>query len=140
MLNPEKEGSGNKMAENNSVKVNCDFCGREIECPKEMLEKSKKHMCHKCFLDKVHNGSDEALKDVHVDFPTNDLINETASRMTDSMVEEVFPKMWEERKHELKEMSKKELAYEMFGAGTFIALSNIMQLQHQKETKEKQNK
>jgi len=68
------------------------------------------------------------------------MIPEVANNMTNEMVDEMFPKAWKEIKKELEGMSKKELAYEMFGAGTFIALSNIMQLQHQKETKEKQNK
>ena len=125
------------MNEHNSVKVNCDFCGMEIECPKDMLEKAKKHMCHKCFQDKAEKGSDEELKDVHVDYPTEELINVTANRMVNQMVEEVFPKIWDERKQNLKEMSKKELAYEMFGSGAYIALSNFMQLQNQRESKEK---
>ena len=92
-------------------------------------------MCHECFLDKTENGSDEELKDVHVDFPTDELISEVSDRMTDEMVEEMFPKVWEERKNELKGMSKKELAYEMFGAGAYIALNGIMQMQHEKEMK-----
>lgn len=124
------------MEQTNSIKVNCDFCGKEIECPKNMLEKAKKHMCHECFLDKAHNGNDEPLEDVHVDFPTNELISELANKMTNEMVEEMFPEVWG-RKNELKEMSKKELAYEMFGAGAYIALNNILQMQYQKEMEEK---
>ena len=123
----------------NSVKVNCDFCKKEIECPKNMLEKVKKHMCHECFLEKVENGSDEELKDIHVDYPTEDLIEETASRMVDQMIEEVFPGVWNSKKSELKDMSKKDLAYEMFGAGAYIALSNMMKIQHEQNMKE-QNK
>ena len=115
----------------NSVKVNCDFCEKQIECPKDMLEKSKKHMCHECFLEKAENGSDVELKDVHVDFPTENLIEETANRMVTEMVDEMFPIVWTERKNELKEMSKKDLAYEMFGAGAYIALSNVLKLQHE---------
>lgn len=121
------------MEQADSVKVNCDFCGKEIECPKSMLEKAKRHMCHECFLNKVHNGNDEPLEDVHVDFLTNELISEMANNMTNEMVEELFPKVWDERKNELKEMSKKELAYEMFGSGAHIALSSILQMQYQKE-------
>jgi hypothetical protein len=120
----------------NSVNVNCDFCGKKIECPKDMLEKSKKHMCHECFLDKSENGSDVELKDVHVDFPTENLIEETANTMVNQMVDEVFPKMWTERKNELKDMSKKDLANEMFGAGAYLALSTFMKLQHEQGMKE----
>lgn len=126
----------------NSVKVNCDFCSKDIECPKDMLEKSKKHMCHDSFLERTENGSDEKLKDVHVDFPTENLIEETASKMVNEMIAEMFPMIWSERKNELKELSKRDLAYEMFGAGAYIALSNLMKLQHEqgmKEEKEAKN-
>jgi len=124
----------------NSVNVNCDFCEKQIECPKDMLEKSKKHMCHECFLEKAENGSDEELKDVHVDFPTENLIEETANKMVNEMVAEMFPIVWNEDKHKLKELSKKDLAYEMFGAGAYIALSNFMKLQHELGMKEEKNK
>ena len=127
------------MEQTNSVKVNCDFCGKEMECPKNMLEKAKKHMCHECFFERLNNGNDEPLKDVHVDFPTNELVPELANEMTNEMVEEMFPKVWEKGKKELKEMSKKELACEMFGAGAYIALSNMLEMQYQKEMEEKKN-
>lgn len=94
-------------------------------------------MCHECFFEKARNGSDEPLKDVHVDFPTNELIPEVADKMTDEMAQEIFPKVWEENKKELKEMSKKELAYEMFGAGAYIALSIMLEMQYQKGLKDK---
>ena len=121
----------------NSVKVNCDFCGKGMECPPDMLKTAKKHMCHECFYDRAEKGGDEheALENVHVDIPTNELIPKIASEMTDSMVNEIFPDVWEEKKHELKEMSKKELAYEMFGAGAYIALSNFMRSHHDHESK-----
>lgn len=120
----------------NSVKINCDFCSMEIECPKDMLEKAKKHMCYECFYNRVNNGSNEDLKDVHVDFPTKNLIEETAGKMVDEMVESVFQKMWDSRKKEFEEMTKKDLAYEMLGTGAYIALSNIMKLQYEQAKKE----
>ena len=120
----------------NSVKVDCDFCGKEMECPKDMLEKAKKHMCHECFLERAENGSGEELKDVHVDFPIENLIEGTANKMVNQMIGEVFSLVWNERKNELKELSKKDLAYEMFGAGAYIALSNFMKLQHEQGMKE----
>lgn len=126
----------------NSIKVNCNFCGNEMECPKDMLKKAKKHMCHVCFQNKVNKGSDEELKDVHVDFPAENLIEDTASKMVNEMVESVFQKIWDSRKKEFKEMTKKDLAYEMLGAGAYIALSNILKLQHEqgmKEEKEEKN-
>ncbi|HLC84279.1 MAG TPA: hypothetical protein VJH22_00620 [Candidatus Nanoarchaeia archaeon] len=117
------------------VRVSCDFCGKEIECPKHMLETAKKHMCHTCFQDRIDNGSGEELKDVHVDLPPEKFIEETAERMVDKMIDKVFPLVWSERKDEFKELSKKDLAYEMFGAGAYIALSNLMKLQHEQGMK-----
>lgn len=125
----------------NSVNVKCSFCGKEIECPKNMLEKAKKHICYDCFSEMTKKGSKEELKDVHVDFPPEVVIEQTAGKMVDQMVAEVFPMMWSEKKREFKEMSKKDLAHEMFGAGAYIALSNIMKLQHEQGMKEqKKNK
>ncbi len=122
----------------NSVKVNCDYCEKEMECPKDMLQTSKSHMCHECFSERVEKGSNEELKDVHVDFPTEDLIEKTANTMVNEMVEEVFSDIWNSKKSELKEMSKKDAAYEMFGAGAYIALSNVLKIQHmQARRKEK---
>jgi len=122
---------------NGSVKVNCNFCGSEMECPPHMMEKAKKHMCHKCFYDRAEKGGDEngPLENVHVDIPTNELISKTASGMTDDIVENVFPDVWSEKREELKKLSKKELACEMFGAGAYIALSNFMRSQHDHESK-----
>ena len=60
------------------VKVNCSFCSKEMECPEEMLEKSKKHMCHECFFDRLQKGGSETLQDVHVDIPRDKLIGDTA--------------------------------------------------------------
>ena len=70
-----------------SVKVTCDFCGKEIECPKDMIKKAKKHMCHECFQDRAENGNPEELKDVHVDYPTENLIEEFGFNQ---MHEEIF--------------------------------------------------
>lgn len=107
------------------IKVNCSFCGNEIECPESMLEKSKKHMCYECFMTK--EPSDEEIKDVHVDIPTDKIPEVTASGMADKLVEEVFPELWSERKGELKEMSKKDLAEEMFGAGVYLGVKTFIE-------------
>src|SRR3989338_5549486 len=116
----EKPGS-TAIDENKSVKVNCDFCGKGMECPPDMMKTAKKHMCHECFHKRAEEGGDEnvPLEDVHVDIPTYEMIPEVASNMTDTLVNEVFPDIWAEKKDELKELSKKELAYEMFGAGAY---------------------
>ena len=118
----------------NSVKVNCNFCGKEIECPENMLEKSEKHMCFECFQNPTEEIRKEGLKNVHVDMPMDKFDEAVPEAMTNSLVKEAFPEIWQERKKELKEMTKKELAEEMFGVGAYIALNNIMKtIKHESE-------
>src|SRR3989338_7022147 len=107
------------------IKVNCSFCGNGMVCPEHMLENAKRHMCYKCFAAK--EPSDEEIKDVHVDIPTDKMPEIAASGMADMMVEKAFSGLWSERKNELKEMSKKDLAVEMFGAGVYLGVKAFME-------------
>jgi len=109
-----------------SVKVNCSFCGKEIDCPKDMLQKSKKHMCYDCFQNagKLAKGKD--LGEVHVDIPMDKMDELIPENLTNSLVEEAFPDVWKERKEELKAMSKRDLAEEMFGTGAYIAIQQML--------------
>ena len=120
------------------VKVNCSFCGKEIECPEDMLESSEKHMCFECFQNMDRKEMPRDLSKVHVDIPMNKVDEIIPEEMTNSLIEEVFPDVWQERKKELKEMSKKEIAEEMFGEGAYIATKSIMQaLKHEVEQESK---
>lgn len=112
------------FSKSKSVKVNCSFCGNEIECPEDMLETSKEHMCYACFI--TREPSDKEIKDVHVDIPTDKMPEVLASGMADKMVEELFPGLWSERKNKLKEFSRKDLATEMFGAGVYLGVKAFM--------------
>ena len=109
-----------------SVKVNCSFCGKEIECPKDMLQKSKKHMCYDCFQNAGELAKGADLGEVHVDIPMDKMDELIPENLTNSLVKEVFPDVWKERKEELKAMSKRDLAEEMFGAGVYIALQQML--------------
>ena len=73
-----------------SIKVNCSFCGKEIECPESMVEKSKKNMCSDWFNNK--DWSDEDINDVHVDIPMGEFPDTVASSMADQMIEMKFLK------------------------------------------------
>lgn len=115
------------------VKTNCDTCGSEMDCPKDMLEKTKKRMCHACFLGEMGKGSKEEFMDTYVDFHGDEFILGMADDMAQEMVDEIFKEMWSDRKKEFKYKSKREIAYEMFGSGAFIAISNLLQLQLKKE-------
>jgi len=116
-----KESEMNKK----SVKVNCSFCSKEIECPEDMLEKSKKHMCYECFQNAGELAKGEDLGDVHVDIPMDKMDELVPENLTNSLVAEAFPDVWKERKDELKSMSKKDLAEEMFGTGAYIAIQQM---------------
>lgn len=121
-----------------SVKVDCSFCGKEIECPENMLEKSETHMCFECFQGIDDKKMPKDTSKVHIDIPQDKFNDVLPEAMTNSLVEEAFPEIWKERKRKLREMSKKELAEEMFGAGAYIAISDMMRaLKHETERESK---
>lgn len=119
------EGSQD-IAGKKSVKVNCSFCSREIECPADMLQTSKKHMCYECFRNAGELAKEEGFEDVHVDIPMDKMEELIPEHLTNSIMEEVFPDIWKERKEEFKAMSKRDLAEEMFGAGAYTAIRNML--------------
>ena len=125
-----------------SVKVNCSFCIREIECPEPMLQTSKKHMCYECFRNAGELTKGEGFEDVHVDIPMDKMDEIIPENLTNSIVEEVFPDIWKERKEEFKGMSKRDLAEEMFGAGAYIAVQQMIRTikDTNKREDEKQNR
>lgn len=123
-----------------SVKVNCSFCGSEMECPENMLKESEKHMCFECFQNADEGNMPSDVSKVHIDIPKEKLLDTMPDAMTTSMVEELFPEIWRERKEELKEMSKKELAEEMFGAGIYVAIHNFMKVMNEGANRESDKK
>ena len=133
-----KESQGINSKE--SVKVNCSFCGKEIECPKDMLQKSKKHMCYDCFQNAGELAKGEDLGEVHVDIPMDKMDELIPENLTNSLVEEAFPDVRKERKEELKTMSKRDLAEEMFGTGAYIAIQQMLATMKKAEEDEKNPK
>jgi hypothetical protein len=99
------------------VKVNCSYCGKEIECPMNMLDKVEKHACFNCFQNLPKS---ESKAKVHVDMPMNEAIENIADEFANKQAKEVFPDIWTKHKDEMKEMSKKELAEKMFGEGVYL--------------------
>jgi uncharacterized protein YpuA (DUF1002 family) len=121
------------------VKVKCDSCGKEIECPEEMLKTSKKHLCYTCFQDpkSTKDFKDDELKNVHVDVPVEKLTDEVADNFATMMVNEAFPKIWADKKEDLKELSKKDLSKEMFGAGVYLGIQAFFDSMEETEKKKK---
>lgn len=109
------------------VKVKCDFCGTEMECPEEMLKTSKKHMCSNCFqnLDSIGN---EDLGNVHVDMPIEEVDRIMAGNIADEITNLNFSKIWSREKKELLKMSKKEMSKEVFNAGVYMGVQSMMDL------------
>jgi hypothetical protein len=124
---------------NTIVKVKCDSCGKDIECPEEMLKTSKKHLCYTCFQDpkSTKDFKDDELKNVHVDAPMEELADQVADNFATMMVNEAFPKIWSQKKEELKELSKKDLSKEMFGAGVYMGIQAFMDSMQETEKKKK---
>ena len=115
------------MIEGNVAKVNCDFCGKQIECPEDMLN-SEKHACSECYFKKGEEISKGSSGKLHVDIANEDIGELLPRVMVEKIVEGVFPELWNENKEELKAMSKKELAEEMFAGGAFLAINSMMQM------------
>ncbi len=115
------------------VKVNCSFCGKEMECPKHMLKKIGSHMCFEC-LNNVENIQDknkfeEDVKAgrIHIDIPTSEMKKHLPEIFAEQMTEQVFDKLWEEREKEVKNLDRKNLAKEMFSEGIFNAIYNLFE-------------
>jgi hypothetical protein len=110
------------------AKITCDCCGKEIECPEEMMKTSKKHICYSCFQDPKNfkKFTEEERKNVHVDIPMEQLADTVADNFASLMMNEAFPEIWSEKKEELKAFSKKDLAKEMFGVGVFMGVQAFM--------------
>jgi len=99
------------------VKVSCDFCGKEIECPEHMLD-SPKHCCYECFQKIGDEIPKEDLDQIHVDMPLEQFMDDLASQATET----IFPMIWSRAKKEKSNLSKKELAESMFYAGFSAAI------------------
>jgi|YNPBryantNP2012_1023418.scaffolds.fasta_scaffold03956_7 hypothetical protein len=110
------------------VKVKCDWCGKEIECPEEMMKTSKKYMCSECFRDpeNVKSMKKTGIGNIYIDADLEDMLDFTAEDLARGMVEELFPEVWHDKKNELRDLSKKELSQEMFGLGAFLGIRYFM--------------
>ena len=83
-------------------------------------------MCYECFQNAGELAKGEDLGEVHVDIPMDKMDELIPENLTNSLVEEAFPDVWKERKEELKAMSKRDLAEEMFGTGVYIAIQQML--------------
>ncbi len=66
------------------------------------------------------------MGEVHIDIPIDKMDEFIPENLTNFLVDEAFPDVWKKRKEELKSMSKRDLAEEMFGAGAYTAIQQIL--------------
>ena len=59
-------------------------------------------------------------------------------KIAGSFTDENFPKLWEHSKKEIKELSKKDLAQQMFFTGAAMILEALQYQQHDKKNKDKE--
>ena len=113
-----------------TVKVKCNFCSKEMECPEDTVKNVEKYACFECFKkkeDEFSGMSEEELGKIYVDFPPEELNQRMAEDLADELVEQEFTEIWSDLKDDFKESSKKELAEEMFWQGACMAAGTLME-------------
>jgi len=108
------------------LKVNCSFCGIEIECPEEMKD-IKKHACFRCFQN-LGEHPPEKLEKIHVDIPSDEMDEVMLNALMACIMKEFFPKFWKGEKTRLKKMRKKEIVEESFAAGAVTAFHAMKEI------------
>lgn len=106
----------------NIIKTKCDFCGKEIECPIEMID--LKQCCFDCFIKLPEKMNEIPVGKLHIDVPLkdNDKMNEFVAM---NITERIFPNFWKDRKDELKDMNKKEAIQAGFATGVLTTLNYL---------------
>jgi len=97
------------------LKVNCSFCGIEIECPEEMKD-MEKHLCFNCFQN-LSEHEFEDIEKIHVEIPSDKLEDIILDALMTCIINDLFPRFWKDKRRQLKNMRKKEMAKEAFAAG-----------------------
>ena len=123
--------------EQDSVNVKCSFCGKEVPCPKNMIN-AEKHACFECFLKLQENLPEEEIKKVHVAIPKEKALQYFNTGMMQQLMEETFPEFWKDKKEELKEMSRREIAEYCFMIGAesmFVAMNDAADEFEKEESK-----
>lgn len=123
------------------VNINCSFCGKEIECPKNMLN-AKKHACYECFMKIVNKKIpiEEELEKIHIDMPRDKFEEAMPSIMGDDLASTTFSDVWKNNKDRLKERPKKDIAEEMFALGAKMMMEEVLRLEKETERKDKPKK
>ena len=115
--------------EEEMIKIKCTFCNKEIDCP-ESSKNSKIFICIDCVkLGKADKLSDEEILDSYIEISDDDL--DSMFDMVMDKVEQMFPDLWKRHKDEMRDLSKKELAEQMFMAGAQSVFTIMRKLKNQ---------
>lgn len=119
-----------------ALKIACDFCKKDIECPPNMLN-TQKHACYECFLKVEDELSEEEIKSMHVDFK-NEEFDEFVEKKAIEVAGKAFDIIWKEMRDEIRDMSKKDIAQNMFAAGVSIGVKTFIDA-HKEDSENKES-
>lgn len=107
-------------------KVECSFCGKEMDCPNEML-KCNKHVCFECTdrLDEIPEGDRE---NVHIDIPKEKL--EGFELLINNISKDAYSDFWEVESARLRKKTKRKISEYSFMEGVRFAFELMSQMEN----------
>ena len=105
----------------------CQYCQKNLEVPDEQFEH---YFCLACAHEHINELESLDPQKIYVEHSSEQL----HEAIMDQIVEEEFMPLWDEHKEKLKELSKKDLALQMFASGVHATLHRFAG--HDEETKE----
>ena len=118
------------------ITVNCFYCNKEIPCPED-IAKAERHSCYDCFLKIKEDLSENEVEKIHVAIPKEQALQAMPEMLMNYAMEEVFPKLWKDKKEEFKNMSKKDLAELSFLAGVQVMIDTFKDIEKVSNKKQK---
>lgn len=107
-----------------------------MECPEDMMNVDR-HVCFDCYMESEDKISEQDIikGKIHVDIPMDKMDDIMPDIMVSHMVEEIFPRVWKEKKSEMREMSKRQVAEYMFAVGAGMMIESIIQMAKENDRK-----
>lgn len=103
------------------------------------MKNSEKHMCYACFK-QLGDELPRNMEKIHVEFPKSAMEEMLPEVILMHLMDEAFPKVWNDRKSELKGLSSKEIAEQMFAAGVGMTADFMVHLGKEAGKKENRTK
>ena len=106
------------------IMISCSFCGKDVPCTKD-FEKADKHACFDCFKNLQDKLPEEELGKVHVAIPKEEAKRMLPEIIINQLMAETFPSYWSDKKSELKDLSKRDIAEKAFMTGAISVFAAI---------------